>query len=281
MNELKTIADLKGELIKSKSLAAMRAVCDDENKVTALVTMACKAISENDFLAKVARSNPVSVQTALIEALQLDLMIDGTLGEAYLVPYGGQSPAVQLQPGYLGLKRLAFQSGSVVDVDMGTICEGEERGVDWDFQQGRDVDFWRRPKLEKHEAGWSHAFAYAHLINGGFRAVVWSFEQVQAHVNKYVSPNARARPDHLWKSNSRRYAEKTVVRDLCKLLPLARSASMLVQRDEYRETMSDRIKDGDTIESGDAATAILGDAGLTDREKAEIRAIEKVENAIG
>lgn len=275
MTELATITDLRGELVKSRSLAAMRAVCDDETKVMGLVTMACKAISENSYLEKVARTNPVSVQTALIEALQLDLVIDGTLGEAYLVPYGGASPCVQLQPGYLGLKRLAYQSGSVVDFDMGTIDDGEIRGTDWDFHQGRDVNFWRRPKLETHTSAWTHAFAYAHLINGGFRAVVWSFEQVQAHVNKYVHANARSRPDHLWKTNARRYGEKTAVRDLCKLLPMSRSAMLLVQRDEYRETMSDRIKDGDSINAaGDAAGEILGDAGLTSNEKAEILAME-------
>lgn len=278
MNELRSITELKGELIKPRTRAAMRAVCEDEGKVRSLITMACKAVSENAFLSQVARQNPVSVQTALVEALQLDLVIDGTLGEAYLVPYGGASPCVQLQPGYLGLKRLAFQSGSVVDFDMGTISEGEERGTDWDFQQGRDVDFWRRPKLEQHEAGWTHAFAYAHLVNGGFRAVVWSFEQVQAHVNKYVHPNARGRADHLWKTNPRRYGEKTAIRDLCKLLPLARSAMMLVQRDEYRETMpSNRISDGDTIKADNAADEILGiSTELTNNEKREIEASERL-----
>ena len=50
-NEVATLTDLKALLIKDRSLAAMNAVCNnDEAKVKIIVTMAMRAVSENSYL---------------------------------------------------------------------------------------------------------------------------------------------------------------------------------------------------------------------------------------
>lgn len=54
--------------------------------------------------------SPISILRALLECAQLGLTPGGVLGEAYLIPYGGECT---LQIGVKGYQRLAFDAGRV------------------------------------------------------------------------------------------------------------------------------------------------------------------------
>ena len=88
-----------------------------------------------------AKCNPVSVLAAVIQASQLGLEI-GQNGEAYLVPFKDEC---QMIPGYLGLMKLARNSGMIRDIYAHEVREndrfelrlGLNRHLDHEPLQGR------------------------------------------------------------------------------------------------------------------------------------------------
>lgn len=102
------------------------------------VRMARAAVLSLTQNPKLGTCSPESFVLALIESAFLKLEPSGVLGQAYLVPYGGQA---RLQIGYRGLVDLAQRGGTIGAVYASPVYEKD----DWDFDLGTQAYITHRP----------------------------------------------------------------------------------------------------------------------------------------
>ena len=71
---------------------------------------AIQAFQSNNYLAKIASQNPVSLQNAIINVAAIGISLNPASKHAYLVPRKG---SICLDISYLGLMHLAMSTGSI------------------------------------------------------------------------------------------------------------------------------------------------------------------------
>lgn len=178
-----------------------------------------------------------SILGSVIEASQLGLMLDGVLGEAYLVPYKGRC---QMIPGYKGLVSLARRSGEVSDVYAELVFTCDVFKVTY----GLNKTLEHEPNLE-HEDYWkvdaagdmpSLKGAYAVVVfKDGTRNFVYMprkrLEQIKGtskSVNSDYSPwNTATGAPEMYR--------KCPIRQLAKMLPLSPEFQRAAALDELAE----------------------------------------------
>lgn len=167
------------------------------------------SITQNPYLLE---CNRASLYISALSAATLGLVCDGILGEAYLVPFGGQ---VQLIPGYRGLIKLAKQSGEVKTIEARVVCENDVFSY----------SFGTSPTLDhvpaKGERGpITHFWAMARLTNGENVVEVMSKAQVDK-IRDDAAKTRRGNAGPAWKNHYSEQGRKTVVRRLSKYLTLS------------------------------------------------------------
>lgn len=107
-----------------------------------------------------AECSPSSVLGGMIDAAQLGLEI-GLGGECWLLPYNmkGEMRA-QLQIGYLGHLKLAWQSGQVAAVEANVATHSEVASGRFEFQHGTAAFLHHRPEFDRELTEKTIAYAY-------------------------------------------------------------------------------------------------------------------------
>lgn len=157
---------------------------------------------------------PLSLLGAVFQAAQLGLIPDGVLGQAYLVPYknkkkGGRLEA-QLIPGYKGLIALARRSGEVTTIDARVVHKKDH----FVYTFGVDPKLEHRPTDDAEPGPVTHVYCVAKLKDGGYQLEVMTRREVEAVRARSKSPN-----DGPWVTDWDWMAKKTVIKQVCKLLP--------------------------------------------------------------
>jgi len=207
------------------------------------------ALTEFNKNPRLKECQPSSVMSAVIQASQLGLEV-GLMGDAYIVPFKNKdgSYECQLIPGFLGLMKLARNTGKIDDIYAHAVREKDEFEVSF----GLHRDLVHKPKM-------SGSFPASDADRGevvGYYAVAVftdgkrSFNVMsQADVLKVRDKSLGYRmskkfnKQSIWDEYEEEMGLKTVIRRLCKYLP--KSPEMA------------------TAEALDTAIEVTGKQGLT------------------
>lgn len=179
--------------------------------------IAIDSIMRNPTLLKADR---LSLYMAVKQAAKLGLEIDGALGHAVLLCYGGN---VQLIIGYKGMLMMARRSGEIKMFDAEVVYENEP----FTISRGVNADIKHTP-LAPSERGEKiiGAYAVAYFTNGGHQFVfVWAedLEKTRDEATKRMSVGAKNYSP--WVKYYPEMCKKTAIRRLCKYLPLTPEAA--------------------------------------------------------
>lgn len=193
-----------------------------------LIRVSLTSIAKNP---KLLECSQASVIGAVIQAAQLGLDVDGSLGHAYLVPY---KQYCQLQIGYRGMIDLARRSGQIVSISAHVVHKNDK----FNYSFGLDDKLEHVPNLE--EPGNPIAvYAVAKLQGGGHQFDVLSI----AEVEKARKSSMANRSDSPWNTHWDEMAKKTAIRRLFKYLPVSIEIQRAVGLDEQVDTgISQRLE---------------------------------------
>lgn len=234
------------------NLSNLRNLLEDEENEQKIFSGACENYNRGELKDSVMRSfaqNPkmfactwASLARAMQEIISLRLKLGGVLGQCYLSPYKGK---VRVLAGYLGLKELAFRSDRIADFAAEVVREGDK----FEFEYGTERFLRHKPAFIP-EARVEAVYAIGRTTTGGVQFVVWSYDQIEEHREKYSSKS------QAWKMAWDAMAKKTVFIPLVKLLPVSPELQQLTQleeRIERRAPVDDtpEINEGDEVGASD------------------------------
>jgi recombination protein RecT len=177
---------------------------------------------------KLLDCTPVSFFGAIVQASQLGLEPDGVLGFAYLIPFRNSKKnvhEVQFMCGYRGLLDLARRSGGLTSVEARIVHEKDQ----FSYAFGLTPELRHKPTREPEKGPVTHAYAIARLRDGG---PFPQFDVMDRAEIEAIRSKSRAANDTAWTDYFEEMSKKTVLRRLCKLLPVSVELQRAVSLDE-------------------------------------------------
>jgi recombination protein RecT len=174
---------------------------------------------------KLLECTPASVLECVMQAAQLGLEPGGPLGHAYLVPYGNTCTLIV---GYRGLIDLARRSGEIESIEARVVFERDEFRVAY----GLNPVLEHVPNLMSDPGQMIMVYGIARLRGGGVQAEVMTRSQVEGIRRRSKSGS---RSDSPWATDYDEMARKTVVRRLCKYLPLSVELADVIEGEAKHE----------------------------------------------
>lgn len=218
---LKSIREL---LDKSKSQLQM--ALPKHLTVDRLMRVAITAMQRTP---KLLECDQISLLGAVMQSAQLGLEPDGVLGHAYLIPFWNgkrNTFEVQFLPGYKGLIDLARRSGQVDTIEARVVHTGDS----FKYEFGLNPKLEHTPKFGAGDREPMAVYAIAGLKSGARQFDLMSIEEVNA-----IRARSRAKDSGPWVTDFEEMAKKTVLRRLCKLLPVSVELQKAVALDEMAE----------------------------------------------
>ena len=158
----------------------------------------------------------LSIAGAVMQAAQLGLEIDSVLGHAYLVPRWNKktgSKEATFQIGFRGMMELVSRSEKVSGMpEARCVYDGDL----FDYEYGPRGFLRHKPLGEDDPAKITHAWAMAEFRDGRATFLVYSRRQIEK-----VRSCSNAAEKGPWVSHFPEMSVKTVLRALCKYLPMA------------------------------------------------------------
>jgi len=193
------------ELIESRK-EAMAMVLPKHLNPDRLIKIALVAISKTP---KLLQCNQESVLRSIMAAAELGLDCGGSLGSAYLVPYGQEC---QLIIGFRGMIDLARRSGQISSIEARVVWANDK----FDVAYGTQTKITHVPALDQDPGAFRLVYAVATLKDGGQQVEVMTKAQVDA-----IKTRSRASGNGPWVTDYPEMARKTVVRRIFKYLPVS------------------------------------------------------------
>lgn len=184
-----------------------------------------------------------SIASAAVEAAELGLEPSGAVGGAHLVPYNvnvgtKERPRwekhAQLIIDYRGLVELARRSDKIEDVYAEVVREADHfrviGGSEPRIEHIPNLAAPVTPNPDHAENPMTHVYAVAVFRSGYRRSVVMSKAEVDA-----IRTRARDNNTGPWATDYLQMALKTVLRRLCKTLPLPKTVHQALEVEDARE----------------------------------------------
>lgn len=224
--------------------------------------------------AKLRACDPGSIYLGLLACAQTGLEPGALKGEAYLVPFGGKA---QFIAGWKGLVKMARRSREVLSIGAEVVHEHDL----FTLRLGTDPIINHEP-ARGDRGQVIGAYAVARLKNGGRELEYMDIQQLDA-VRRIAEARGKSPAWAAWSDEMQR---KTVIRRLCKRLPLGQDYFVAGQLEQAHDDGQSQAEILDVLTDGEAsraekqaagARAMLGeDPGPIDEtEAAEILAAEK------
>ena len=174
------------------------------------ISSVVSAVQTNPELRKCSNT---SILSAALLGHSLNLPQSPQIGLFYMVPFKGKNGTEAVfQLSYRGMLQLAMRSGQYKAINVTDIKEGELIGYDpiqdkYEFQP--EKDFEKRAELKT--IGY---YAFFEMLNGFYKGIYWTKEQVEAHAKKYSASYRNGWSTSIWKSDFDSMAKKTLLRQL-------------------------------------------------------------------
>lgn len=187
---------------------------------------------------KLLECDQSSLIGSVIQCAQLGLEPNTVLGHAYLVPFWNSQKKrreVQVIVGYKGLIDLARRSGQIVSIAAHVVHEHDV----FEFEYGLEPKLRHVPTAGAARGEITHAYAVAHLKDGGNAFEVMPVEDIRALMLQTQSKGEYGP----WSDNFAEMARKTVIRRLSKFLPLSIEFATAVAMDAQASAGEDQHLD--------------------------------------
>jgi recombination protein RecT len=201
-----------------------------------ILRIALTEIRRNPKLLDASRE---SLLGAVMLSAQLGLE-PGPLGHCYLIPYYNsktKSYEVQFQLGYKGMLDLVRRSGQIEMIDAHVVYENDE----FDYQYGLEPKLYHKPSLKTRGKPIA-VYAIAKFKDGGFSYLVMSIEDIEKIRKRSKTPD-----NGPWVTDWEAMAKKTVIKQLCKYLPLSIEVQRNIAVDETTKKVNEDLESPDEI----------------------------------
>ena len=218
---------------------------------------------------KLFECTPQSVLQSVMKSAELGLDCVGTLGQGYLVPYyNGSINALECQfiPGYQGLISLARRSGEISRIESRVVYANDI----FDFEYGLNQKLVHKPSLTGERGDITCVYAIAEIKEGGQQLEIMTIDEVNGIMGRSKSRNRNKELVGPWVTDFSEMARKTVIRRICKYLPLSAELSKAFEADN-KQFDYDR-------HNAVAESTQLGAAGLKDRLKEQAEKTKQVDS---
>ncbi len=202
--------DLTTILQAPNTLKELAKALPEHLNVQRFARIALTEVRKNPELAKCSAA---SFMGALVQSAQLGLEPGSGLGHAYLIPFFNKKTGEHectFIPGYKGLLTLARRSGEIKRISAACVFEGDM----FDYSLGSEEYIKHKPCGETRAAAVTHVYGVCEFKDGGLQMEVMTRQQIDAI-------KTRGRQNNVWNSDYTEMARKTVLRRLCKYLPLS------------------------------------------------------------
>lgn len=185
--------------------------------------MARIALTQLRTIPKLQECNPMSFVAAVMLCSQLGLEI-GSLGEAYLIPYGEECKFIL---GYKGMISLARRSGQIVSLAAHCVYAKDE----FSYQYGLNDDLKHVPNMGADRGDFVCCYAVAKLTGGGYQFEVMGKADIEN-----IRKRSKAGNSGPWQTDFDEMARKTAIRKLFKYLPASVEMQKAVSFEEQAES---------------------------------------------
>lgn len=200
-----------------------------------------------------------SLVNAFKVAAELGLEPGGALGHMYLVPYGEQCTPII---GYRGLIELARRSGQLRRLEAHVVYANEPFTVVF----GLEPRLKHSPMVVGDRGGPVAVYAVAHLKDGSTQTEVMRLDEVMA-----IRDRSKASKNGPWVTDFTEMARKTVVRRICKYLPLSPELSRAFEMDDDNDVVDGTLVTASAIAAGTEALSLTQGAKESVKKKLQIQ----------
>lgn len=216
---LETLAEFLNN--RRDSLMAIAAEGVDVRKVTRI------ALFEAAKNEKIAECTPNSMYLALAKACELNLVAGGVLHRCALVPRWSKAKRAMeasLIVEYTGLMELVRRSGEIANFVARVVHENEHFEHNFDLESGETLK--HTPCYDGNPGEMRLAYAVCHFKDGQKQVEVMRRDQIERirRASKYSDSGP-------WADHTEEMWRKTVIRRICKYLPLTPEAQKVFAHD--------------------------------------------------
>jgi recombination protein RecT len=210
--------------VLNKYKGAFQSVLPKHMSPDRIVKMALSDVRNSPQL---LQCDPRSLALALLQMSELGLEPGSALGHAYFVPYKNECKMIV---GYRGMIELVRRSGRVTAIDAQVVRDGD--AIDYDL--GDTPYLKHKPKLRKRGEKEGEVIAVYAIarVAGSDAPVIEIMDVGQIDAIRGRSKSGGSGP---WSTDYAEMARKTVVRRICKRLPMTVEVARVLQTEEREE----------------------------------------------
>ena len=224
-----------GEWLKERKDSFNQALPANTVNVDRFMQSAMLAIT-NPKMPNLRLCSKESIFRSLKEAASYGLELNGTFGQAYLIPYnekvnGKYEMTCHFQLGYRGIIQMARRSNTIKTIAAEPICENDY--FKCKLASGRTIE--HEIDITKERGDVIGYYCLVELCNGGSQFKVMSKKDIENHRDKFSKAYDAKDPNNIWNKNFDAMALKTVVIQALKLCPISIEAMDAVITDERKD----------------------------------------------